>query len=79
MSRRRGSATALNASEVVAALATLSIYSDIGICQVFFTRLSDTLFPAALPLKIGLYELTGNTELDPVRSSYTAFLAIPNP
>jgi len=36
MSRRRGSATALNASEVVAALATLSIYSHIGICQALF-------------------------------------------
>jgi hypothetical protein len=33
MSRRRGSATALNASDVVAALAMFSIYSDIGICQ----------------------------------------------
>src|SRR5712671_6484347 len=33
MSRRRGSATALNASDVVAALAMLTIYSYIGICQ----------------------------------------------
>src|ERR1700680_4036345 len=36
MSRRRGSATALNASEVVAALAILlgNIHSYMGICQV---------------------------------------------
>lgn len=35
MSRRRGSATALNASDVVAALAISVIYSYIGICQAF--------------------------------------------
>src|SRR5580704_3226476 len=38
MSRRRGSATALNASEVVAALAMLPIYSHIGICQALFCQ-----------------------------------------
>src|SRR5579859_7824384 len=36
MSRRRGSATALKASEVVEARAMISIYSHIGICQVLF-------------------------------------------
>src|SRR5215470_7198969 len=36
MSRRRGSATALKASEVVAALGMPPIYSHIGICQVLF-------------------------------------------
>src|SRR5438552_4395943 len=36
MSRRLGSATALNASVVVAALAMLLIYSHIGICQALF-------------------------------------------
>src|SRR5271169_356128 len=39
MSRRRGSATALNASEVVAARAIgVNIYSHIGICKVIFSR-----------------------------------------
>src|SRR5262249_43918034 len=36
MSRRRGSATALKASEVVAALAIWSIYSHTRICQLLF-------------------------------------------
>src|ERR1700741_2089815 len=36
MWRRRGSATALNASEVVAALTIGSIYSYMGICQAEF-------------------------------------------
>lgn len=36
MSRRRGSATALKASEVVAARGMLRIYSHIGICQALF-------------------------------------------
>jgi len=36
MSRRRGSAIALNASEVVAARAMLESYSHIGICQALF-------------------------------------------
>src|SRR5262249_1030181 len=36
MSRRRGSATALKASEVVEARAMGLIYSHIGICQAFF-------------------------------------------
>lgn len=36
MSRRRGSATALKASEVVAARGTVLIYSHIGICQALF-------------------------------------------
>jgi hypothetical protein len=50
MSRRRGSATALNASDVVAALAMLSIYAYKRICQVFFTNLSATVFSfAAFP------------------------------
>src|SRR5260370_7676583 len=39
MSRRRGSATALNASEVVAARAMRSsIHSDMGICQALIAR-----------------------------------------
>src|SRR5208283_4644231 len=36
MSRRRGSATALNASDVVAALAMFLIYSHISMCQDLF-------------------------------------------
>src|SRR5216684_8800017 len=39
MSRRRGSATALNASEVVAARAMRSsIHSDMGICQALSAK-----------------------------------------
>src|SRR5262249_47961972 len=37
ISRRRGSATALKASEVVAALGMPPIYSHIGICQALFS------------------------------------------
>jgi hypothetical protein len=40
MSLRRGSATALNASEVVAARAMpSSIHSDMGICQAFVVKI----------------------------------------
>src|SRR5579883_2479072 len=37
ISRRRGSATALKASDVVAARGMVPIYSYIGICQAFFS------------------------------------------
>src|SRR5208283_1282076 len=40
MSRRRGSATALKASEVVVARAMRQSYSHIGICQAFFSPLT---------------------------------------
>jgi hypothetical protein len=63
MSRRRGSATALNASEFVAALAIPSIYSHIGICQAVFANLSATLFLCRVPLKMDLSQVTGYTEL----------------
>jgi len=46
MSRRRDSATPLNASEVVVARAMRLIYAHIGICQAFF-ELSAGLFSAA--------------------------------
>jgi hypothetical protein len=39
MSLRRGSATALNASEVVAALAMFSTYTHMGICQALYLPL----------------------------------------
>src|ERR1700731_688966 len=53
MSRRRGSATALNASEVVAALAMPLIYSHIGICQALFCRpFPPPFFLCCLPLKL---------------------------
>jgi hypothetical protein len=65
MSRRRGSATALNASEVVAALAMLSIYSHIGICQaIFCSNLSATLFHSCVPLKMDLSQVTVHPEVD---------------
>src|SRR6266853_3725441 len=44
MSRRRGSATALNASDVVAALAMLSIYAYKRICQALFLPIFRHLF-----------------------------------
>src|ERR1700691_2212213 len=47
MSRRRGSATALNASEVVAALAMHSIYAHIGICQALFWPIWPRSFSSA--------------------------------
>src|SRR5277367_2153457 len=61
MSRRRGSATALNASEVVAALAMpRTIYSYMGICQANFSarfdwgflELSPRLAEASSPQKL---------------------------
>ena len=42
MSRRRVSATALKASEVVAARGMFRIYSHIGICQALFFRFFST-------------------------------------
>jgi hypothetical protein len=64
MSRRRGSATALNASEVVAALAMLSIYSHTGICQALFTSPSATLFLCCVPLKMAWSHAMGYAELN---------------
>src|ERR1700692_382529 len=66
MSRRRGSATALNASEVVAALAMLSIYSHIGICQaLFLPSCPPPFFLCCVPLKMGLSQVTGYSEIIP--------------
>jgi hypothetical protein len=62
MSRRRGSATALNASEVVAALAMLSIYSHIGIYQALFTSFPATIFLSCVPLELTLPQVTGQPD-----------------
>src|SRR5260370_37836838 len=66
MSRRRGSATALNASEVVAALAMLSIYSNIGICQaLFYQSFRHPFLLCCVPLKMGLSQVTVKPEVMP--------------
>src|SRR6266568_566505 len=69
MSRRRGSATALKASEVVAALAIQgNIYSDTGICQARFGYFCGlTFFPVEL-----IFQLTAVS--NPERKEYLSCL-----
>src|SRR5258708_6460823 len=73
MSRRRGSATALNASEVVAALAMFSIYAHIGICQALFYQSFRHPFPLLCAPQYGFipsagqpgsYQLAGQVSTD---------------